>query len=140
MPQWGCFRSIQIDADPVTAWLVQHAVALRTCLLHRPYGDQALFMRRATFDKVGGFPSDWPLLEDLALVKKLNRSCGPPAILPADVHTSGRRWRALGLVQTTLINQVILAGHSLGVDVHTLAKFYERTGLRRQQHAGHALS
>jgi hypothetical protein len=66
------------------------------------------------------------LLEDLDLVQRLNRGCGPPAIVPAAVRTSGRRWRRLGLLRTTLINQAILAGHALGVDVHALAAMYER--------------
>jgi hypothetical protein len=38
--------------------------------------------------------------------------------------TSGRRWRRLGLVRTTLINQAMLAGHALGVSLERLARLY----------------
>jgi hypothetical protein len=113
----------------VTTWLLRTAVSLRTRLLHRPYGDQALFVRRAPFEAAGGF-AELPLLEDVDLVRRLKAACGPPAIVPRAVRTSGRRWRRLGLAQTTLVNQAILAGHALGVDVHTLAGWYERAGGR----------
>ena len=43
--QWGCFESIAIDGPPLTAWVLRHAVALRTRLLHQPYGDQGVFVR-----------------------------------------------------------------------------------------------
>jgi hypothetical protein len=72
---------------------------------------------------VGQYP-DWPLLEDTELARKLKRRFGAPAIVPRGVQTSGRRWRELGVVQTTLLNQIILIGHALGVDVATLAKLY----------------
>ena len=121
---------IILQGSPWTSWLVRQSVAARTRLLNRPYGDQALFMRRATFHRAGGFPSDWPLLEDVDLVQRLNRACGPPSIVPFSVQTSGRRWQALGLLRTTLINQTILAGHALGVNVRTLAKLYETSGGR----------
>lgn len=120
-----------LQSDPVTAWILRQCVALRTRLLHRPYGDQGLFVSRAAFTRSGGFPN-WPLLEDLAMVKTLRRRCGPPAVVPAPVRTSGRRWQALGLVQTTVINQIILIGFAMGTDVYKLADLYSRSGPRRR--------
>ena len=82
-------------------------------------------MTKSAFTRSGGYP-DWPLLEDLALVKQLHRQHGPPAIIPQHMETSGRRWRSLGLIQTTAINQCILIGHAWGIDVHKLAPLYEK--------------
>jgi hypothetical protein len=106
-------------------------VALRTRLFQQPYGDQGIFMNREAYKRSGGFP-DWPLLEDLAMVKTLRRQSGPPAVVPAPVRTSGRRWQALGLIQTTVINQIILIGFAMGQDVHKLAELYGRTGRRER--------
>jgi len=94
-------------------------------LCHRPYGDQGIFVTKSAYTRSGGYP-DWPLLEDLALVKQLKRQCGVPAIVREPIETSGRRWKALGLVQTTLINQAILLAYAMGTDVHVLAKWYKR--------------
>jgi len=88
-------------------------------------------MLKKTFQNVGKFPDDWPLLEDVSLVDKLRWRCGPPAIIPRTIQTSGRRWREMGLLKTTLINQAILIGYTMGVDVHELAGWYERTGPRK---------
>lgn len=46
-----------------------------------------------------------PLLEDVDLVCRL-RKLGPPALVHKPITTSARRWQRLGLLQTTLINQV----------------------------------
>ena len=48
---------------------------LRSRLLRLPYGDQALFMRRTAYFRVGGFRG-LPLMEDVDLVRRLNRMGG----------------------------------------------------------------
>lgn len=73
-----------------------------------------------------------PLLEDVELVSRLRR-LSPPAIVNEALQTSARRWERLGLMRTALVNQVILAGYALGVDVNTLAAWYEATGVRRKR-------
>ncbi len=95
---------------------------MRSHLCSLPYGDQALFMERSTFDNVGGFP-DLAIMEDFALVKQLKRH-GKIAIAPAAVTTSSRRWDKLGVWRTTLINQLIIVGYYLGVSPNKLRKFY----------------
>lgn len=87
-----------------------------------PYGDQALFLRRDTFRALEGF-RDMPILEDYEFVQRL-RLRGRIAIAPAIAVTSGRRWRELGAVRTTLLNQAILFGFRLGVPPARLASWY----------------
>eukprot|EP00887_Chlorella_sp_A99_P006298 scaffold3.g6298.t1 len=123
--EWGAFESITIGEPPLAAWVLRHAVALRTRLLGVPYGDQAIFVRSGVFRELGGY-QNWPLLEDLDLVRRLRAQSGAPALVPRPLATSGRRWQQLGLLRTTLTNQTILLGHALGVDVHTLAAWYRR--------------
>lgn len=129
MFSWGCFRSIHIGSNginPVFGYLMRQSVALRTTVLRKPYGDQALFMRRSAFFEIGGYRSDWKLLEDVDLVEKLNKKYGPPAIVPHALKTSGRRWDRLGAVKTTCINQYILYRYAMGDSVNELEKIYRK--------------
>lgn len=81
---------------------------MRSRLWQLPYGDQALFMERRVFDDLGGFP-EVALLEDLMLVKALRKQ-GRIALSNQAVYSSARKWRQHGLLRTTLVNQLILAG------------------------------
>jgi rSAM/selenodomain-associated transferase 2/rSAM/selenodomain-associated transferase 1 len=62
-------------------------------------GDQAMFVARALFAAVGGFPRQ-ALMEDIELSKRLKRAGGPPLCLSERVVTSGRRWESRGAWQT----------------------------------------
>ena len=99
----------------------------RSRLLHLPYGDQGLFVMADLFRRLGGFP-DLPIMEDVVFVRRLNRR-GRIAIAPCSALTSDRRWRRLGILRTTLVNQVVLTGFFLGVDPARLAGWYR--GLAR---------
>ena len=87
-----------------------------------PYGDQALFMSRDTFDDVGGFP-DIPLMEDFEIVRRLRRR-GRIGIASAPTLTSPRRWLRLGPIRATLMNWSTAAGYLLGVSPERLARRY----------------
>jgi hypothetical protein len=65
-----------------------------------------------------------PLMEDVDLVRRLRRSCGPPAIVPRDIMVSARRWERLGYTRTTLLNWCIITAYSLGCNPKTLARWY----------------
>jgi hypothetical protein len=71
---------------------------------------------------VGGFP-ELPLMEDFQLVRQLRRR-GKIVLVPVAVTTSGRRWQKLGVLRTTLINQMIIIAYLLGISPSTLANWY----------------
>ena len=81
--------------------------------------------RRALFEELGGF-ADLPIMEDYELNQRLRRR-GRVATSAAAAITSGRRWKKLGLIRTTLINKMIITGFHLGVCPHKLARFYRRS-------------
>ncbi len=87
-----------------------------------PYGDQSLFLRRETFEKMGGF-TDMPVMEDYEFVRRLRR-LGRIVIAPAPAITSARRWRARGVLRTTLTNRAMILGYRLGVSPSRLAWWY----------------
>ena len=58
------------------------------------FGDQAMFVRRNAFARVGGFP-DLPLMEDLEMSRRL-RAVGRLVVLPATSTASSRRFDVHG--------------------------------------------
>src|SRR3990172_3384158 len=85
-------------------------------------GDQAMFVTRAAFDAVGGFPPI-ALMEDVALSAALKRR-GRSLALRARVTTSARRWRTHGTLRTVLLMWRLRLGFFLGVDPEKLARQY----------------
>jgi rSAM/selenodomain-associated transferase 2/rSAM/selenodomain-associated transferase 1 len=117
----GAFR-LGIDSNGFGIRLVEMAANLRSLLLKLPYGDQALFMTKNTFLRMGGF-ADMPIMEDYELVKRLQQR-GRIVTLGKQVQTSARRWLHLGVFRTTMINQLMIAGYKIGISPENLAGFY----------------
>ena len=120
----GAF-TLKIDAPQRGLRLIEKLVDWRSRFLRMPYGDQALFMTTPVFQAVGGFPLQ-PIMEDYELLRRLNQCQYSILILPAAVLTSGRRWQRLGLVKTTVLNQLIILGYHLGVSPTRLAQWYRQ--------------
>ena len=85
-------------------------------------GDQAIFVTREAFERVGGFAPQ-PLMEDIALSTRLKR-IAPPACLQARVRTSGRRWDQQGLWRTIVLMWRLRAAYARGADPAALALRY----------------
>jgi rSAM/selenodomain-associated transferase 2 len=64
------------------------------------YGDQALFVRRSLFERLGGFP-DQPILEDVAFCERLLRVT-TPCLLPSPVITDARKFVKMGIWRSFL--------------------------------------
>ena len=109
--------------------IIEGLANVRSRLLRLPYGDQGLFVMADLFRRVGGFP-ELPIMEDVVFVRRLNRR-GRIVIASCSALTSDRRWRRLGILRTTLVNQVVLAGFFLGVDPARLAGWYRGLAGRR---------
>lgn len=119
----GAF-SLHIDSRRKILHYVGIGANLRSRVLGMPYGDQALFVGADLFTAVGGFP-ELEIMEDYVFIRRLH-SHGKIITLPQSVTTSARRWERMGIVRTTLINQVMICGYSLGVPTPTLARWYQR--------------
>jgi len=119
----GAFELKIDDPMPGLRW-VEWGVKWRSRLLQLPYGDQALFLKAATFHAIGGF-LDLPIMEDFELVQRL-RTRGRVAIAPAAVLTSSRRWKKLGIWRTTLINQLTIVAYGLKLPLARIAQWYRR--------------
>ena len=73
-------------------------ISIRSRITRMATGDQAIFVRRAVFKEMGGFP-DVPLMEDIAFFRMLKKK-GRIACLRSQVLTSSRRWEQDGIWRT----------------------------------------
>ena len=97
---WGRF-DVRIEGRPWMLRVVAALMNLRSRASGIATGDQAIFVTREAFERVGGFPVQ-PLMEDIEISRRLKR-LGRPACLGARVCTSGRRWEQRGVWRTILL-------------------------------------
>jgi rSAM/selenodomain-associated transferase 2 len=118
---WGRFDLRIAGSNPFLA-VVARMINLRSRLTGIATGDQAIFVTREAFQKVGGFP-DLPLMEDIAISRRLKRLCRPLCIATPAV-TSGRRWEQNGVIRTILLMWRLRLSYYLGVEPTLLADLY----------------
>lgn len=104
--------------------MIEKSASVRSRLTHIPYGDQAVFIRRDYFFKIGGY-ARIPLMEDVDLMRKIKKRKGKIHILDLAVSTSARRWQKEGILYTTFRNWIILILYFCGVKPEKLVKFYQ---------------
>jgi len=114
---------LRLDTQYKTLRIIERLVNWRSIFLQMPYGDQAIFLKREMFWSIGGF-MDTPIMEDFELIRRLRKK-GRIMIAPVSVITSARRWRRLGVLNTTLINQAVIAAYCLGVAPSRIARWYQ---------------
>jgi rSAM/selenodomain-associated transferase 2 len=117
----GAFQ-LALDSELPGLRFIERAANFRSRGLQMPYGDQAIFMTRSTFQEIGGF-AEIDIMEDLEMVRRLRR-LGRVYTVPVAAVTSARRWKKLGVWRTSLVNQLLLVAYFLGVSPRVLARWY----------------
>jgi rSAM/selenodomain-associated transferase 2 len=97
---WGRFDVRIVGRHPMLR-VVAGLMNWRSRLTGIATGDQAMFVRRDVFDRVGRF-ADQPLMEDIELSQRLRR-LSRPVLLHQKVATSGRRWETRGVWLTIFL-------------------------------------
>ncbi len=118
---WGRF-DVRMDSDAWPLRMIAGMMNLRSRLTGIATGDQAVFVRRETFEAAGDF-LPIALMEDIALSKSLKRF-GPPACLRQQVITSARRWQKHGIWRTMLLMWRLRAAYFMGSAPNGLAQRY----------------
>ncbi len=118
---WGRF-DVAITGRPRMLKLIAALMNLRSRLTGIATGDQAMFVTRAAFEAVGGFPAQ-PLMEDIEMSRRLLH-LSRPACLRAKVQTSGRRWESRGVWRTVLLMWRLRFAYWRGVTPERLAELY----------------
>ncbi|MEH1997622.1 MAG: TIGR04283 family arsenosugar biosynthesis glycosyltransferase [Nostoc sp.] len=124
----GAFN-LRIDASLLSLRWVEWGVNMRSHIYQMPYGDQAIFLTKAVFQQIGGFP-ELPIMEDFELMRRLKRT-GRIVIILTPVVTSARRWLQKGVFKTTLLNQIVIIAYLLGVSPKRICRWYRREKFKR---------
>lgn len=117
----GGFRQ-KIDGKSILYRMIETAGDIRGKYLKVFYGDSGIFLARADFEKIGGFP-DVPILEDMKFSKGLGQ-LGKTTLVTPYIHISARRWETRGILRTTLNNWLITLLYFLGISPEKLARLY----------------
>ncbi|MDF5735007.1 MULTISPECIES: TIGR04283 family arsenosugar biosynthesis glycosyltransferase [unclassified Nostoc] len=124
----GAFN-LRIDASLLSLRWVEWGVNMRSHFCQMPYGDQAIFLTKAVFQQIGGFP-ELPIMEDFELMRRLKRT-GRIVIIPTPVVTSARRWLQKGVFKTTILNQIVIIAYLLGISPKRICSWYRREKFKR---------
>jgi len=116
---------VELDGNHWILPVVARMISYRSRMSKIGTGDQALFVRREVFERIGGF-QDIALMEDIAFCRTLKR-IGRLACLQSRVVTSARRWEADGVWRTIFRMWTLKLLYLAGVSPARLKQFYADT-------------
>ncbi len=119
---WGRF-DVRFDCPSMRMKLVAFGMNVRSAWSGVCTGDQAIFVSRTLFEKLGGFP-EVPIMEDVLLTKRMKREAQAIRIR-VPVTTSARRWKTHGYLKTVLQMWLMRFLSGIGVSPQFLAKLYD---------------
>lgn len=119
--RWGFFPVRLSGQHWLLRW-VERGMNLRSAVTRVATGDQAMWVERSAWQKLGGFKSI-ALMEDIELSKRL-RQIAKPSVYPAPLITSSRRWETQGVVTTILLMWRLRLLYFIGVKPDVLASHY----------------
>jgi rSAM/selenodomain-associated transferase 2 len=122
--QSGAFE-FRVDNKRFVYRYLEFYVRLRAKYGKLPFGDQAIFLKRNLFERLGGYRDDYPLMEDMELVQRLNKLDGFE-VLDIPVFTSARRFEADGYLKRTCGNLYLQLQYKMGAHPKELARLYYR--------------
>jgi len=120
---FGGFR-LRFAEEAMKLRVAAAMINVRTFVTRAPWGDQAQFIRRETFERIGGY-RELPIMEDYELAARMKRM-GKTIVLPQKVTTSGRRFLDKGVLRTAFINWSIITRYRFGASTDDLAALYRR--------------
>jgi len=118
---WGRF-DVRITGKAFMLRVIGNMINWRSRWTGIATGDQAIFVNRAIFEQLHGYPAQ-PLMEDVELSKRLKKF-SHPACIAHNVSTSGRRWETYGVWHTIVLMWKLRFAYWRGVDAAKLAKVY----------------
>ena len=103
---------------------------IRNRMTRIPYGDQAIFIWRQYFERIGGF-KPMPIMEDVEFMRRIKKRRDGIEILKDKVTTSSRRYEKDGIIRRALKNFLLLMLYHLGVSPYRLAELYHGKAKRK---------
>jgi glycosyltransferase involved in cell wall biosynthesis len=118
----GYFRFRLLGPRSLRKRLIEYSVAQRCKFGGIPYGDQALFVTAAEYERAGGH-EPLPLFDEFRLVRQLMRS-DRFHLLPLSVGVDARRWEKKSFILHSVKNRLYSLAFTLGVSPSRLARWY----------------
>jgi glycosyltransferase involved in cell wall biosynthesis len=122
----GGFFRLKFDDNSFSTRLVELFANVRARILSLPYGDQAIFIKKDMFKKIGGF-REYPFLEDIDIAMRIKKF-GKLKYIPMKVVASSRRLKKgylLSPIFVSLRNVIIALLFMLGVGPSRLVRLYK---------------
>jgi rSAM/selenodomain-associated transferase 2 len=119
----GNFR-LRFDSANLAARIFSWANHLRRRWLRIYYGDSGLFLRRMTYQALGGF-RPLPLFEDYELTRRLERAGRTVYLDDVEIRVSARRFERSPLT-TLLVWTALQVLYSAGASAERLSRLYHR--------------
>jgi rSAM/selenodomain-associated transferase 2 len=121
---WGCLDLRFDDRHPLMT-VCAFLSSLRVRRSGVVFGDQGIFIGRALFREVGGFP-EIPLMEDYELSLRLGRRGIFPVLLKCPITTSARRFRQGGRLRTMFLMWRLRRMYRRGCDMGLIDARYRQ--------------
>lgn len=119
----GCFR---FKFDSPSVWLKINTWFNRFNKLWCRGGDQTLFVTRKIFEELGGYPSDYIIMEEYKLLEKARKRKIPFKIIPKFVLGSVRKYENNSYLRVQIANLIVFNMYRRGASQDRLARTYKR--------------
>ena len=119
--EWGRF-DIKLSGEMFMFRIIKTLINLRSRLSNIATGDQAIFLKKDLFNHIGMYDQQ-PLMEDIALCRKLRRH-GDAACIKQKAVTSSRRWEEHGVWKTIVTMWSLRFAYFIGISPSKLYRFY----------------
>ena len=119
----GAF-DLSFDSQSLLLSFIAKISSYRSRLTRQPYGDQAIFIKKDIFNKIGCY-ENIALMEDVNLMQKLKKQNYKIKISKEKVVTSARKWEDKGIIYTTLRNWILITLYYIGTNPNKLSKYYK---------------
>ncbi len=120
--RWGRF-DVRLSGQNGLFRIIEKCMNMRSTLTGIVTGDQALFVGKELFNKVGGYP-EIALMEDIAISRLLKKQAKPVRFKDR-VLSSSRRWEKNGIIMTILKMWMLRLLYFFHYDTNKLAKLYD---------------
>jgi hypothetical protein len=118
---WGRF-DLRIAGRHMMLPLVARCLNWRSRVSGIATGDQAIFVQRETFFRIGGF-SHMPVMEDVEMCERL-KAISPPICVTSRVTVPGGRYDREGMWRTLRDKSMMRLRYRMGAKPEELAKRY----------------
>lgn len=120
--KYAWYFDFKVRKDNLEFRLLEIAVALRSCFLQRPYGDQGLLIHKDLYSNSGGF-SSLKIMEDIDLITRVTKVTKVKRIRES-IYTDDIKWSNSNIIKRAIKNAILRKKWREGYNIEKLSKEY----------------